>query len=480
MKKLIVSALLIAFGSVYAHAMDDAPSVSIGGSAKLGVKNSDDGDATTEDLTTVAEYDISLSSSGVTDGGLEFGASINIDGRGNNHIGGDGFQVYIGASDGSWKLQFGEDGDHAGIDVVGNIGLANADDISGATVDTSKVVPLTNEAFYKEYATGAVGGEVWKTAAVLGLINDLLGNEKEEDKYKILGTTAAGSVNIYYYDGLTTSINGTTTAATFGTPTNTVITTNYTPANDKETFELNAKKGDATAATDANNDNTGEPLEVSVVKIGNDIKFSDRDIPELKSKRTNIQLSGNIAGFEYRLSSGEGLGAGEAGWSLGAKYALNNLSFGLGLDHNKVQALSAGGSFDGNNIDFTYIRQNNTGDTLSYYVMDIEALDPVSGSAEGAGNRAVVGARSTSYTVENKYKAYGVKFGRDLGSGTSISATYSKLDNEVTSTSDTRLELNFDYSLGGGATFYVEIDKDDLESKSTDTTNIEAGVKMKF
>ena len=473
MKKLIVSALLIAFGSVYAHAMDDAPSVSIGGSAKLGVKNSDDGKADTEDLSTVAEYDISLSSSGVTDGGLEFGASINIDGRGNNHIGGDGFQVYIGASDGSWKLQFGEDGDHAGIDVVGNIGLANADDISGKTMKTIEGVSVLTNAAAKELFTNPSGdGTVWDASILLPLINASLGT-----KYTAFGAEV-NQLNLFINNGIATPIDN-------------LVGSNLDPLfaknGDNDNFQLpELVDGDtATKTAAAISATTTDAKQERDISIGTPkgVKLRRKDGMNEGSNRTNIQLSGNIAGFEYRLSSGEGIKTDkkyDAGWSFGAKYALNNLSFGLGLDHNKVQALSAGGSFDGNNIDFTYIRQNNTGDTLSYYVMDIEALDPVSGSAEGAGNRAVVGARSTSYTVENKYKAYGVKFGRDLGSGTSISATYSKLDNEVTSTSDTRLELNFDYSLGGGATFYVEIDKDDLESKSTDTTNIEAGVKMKF
>ena len=91
-------------------------------------------DPDADNLKTVTEYEVVFSSSGVTDGGLMFGASISIDedGKGDGEANGvNQASAYIGASDGSWKLTFGDN--DPGIDLVGNIGLADADEISGGS-----------------------------------------------------------------------------------------------------------------------------------------------------------------------------------------------------------------------------------------------------------------------------------------------------------------------------------------------------------
>ena len=88
----------------------------------------------------MVEYEVTFSSSGVTDRGLVFGAAISIDEEGKGAAGSNGVNeasVHIGSAEGTWKLQFGSN--DPGIDLVGNIGVANADDISGMT---KTVLPL--------------------------------------------------------------------------------------------------------------------------------------------------------------------------------------------------------------------------------------------------------------------------------------------------------------------------------------------------
>ena len=137
MKKLIsiTSALVLAGGVSYAmdeEAMDkdmmemEAPSVNLSGEAEMGFKSVDDGNDTTEDFGLIRSYKVGFSSSGVTDGGLMFGAGISII---DEHEGGDdvkavgGSNVYIGAADGTWKLKLG--GNDPGIEQAGGIGVAD-------------------------------------------------------------------------------------------------------------------------------------------------------------------------------------------------------------------------------------------------------------------------------------------------------------------------------------------------------------------
>ncbi|MDE2759471.1 MAG: hypothetical protein OXH90_04120 [Paracoccaceae bacterium] len=135
MKKLVVLALTLAFSSSMAFAMEEdamdkmmkapTPSVSVGGSGKIGIKNVDDGDDTTEDFQLVRAYKVTFDSTGTTGGGLMFGAGMSIrDDTTETNDGGPvvrGSYVFVGGADGSWKLQFGDN--DPGIDLVGGFGV---------------------------------------------------------------------------------------------------------------------------------------------------------------------------------------------------------------------------------------------------------------------------------------------------------------------------------------------------------------------
>ncbi|MCY3725451.1 MAG: hypothetical protein OXF95_02305 [Rhodobacteraceae bacterium] len=135
MKKLIVFASALALSGSMAFAMEKdamdemmeapAPSVSVGGSGKIGIKNVDD--AAETGLQLVRAYKVTFSSSGTTDGGLMFGAGMSIrDDTTETADGGPvvkGSHVFVGGADGSWKLQFG--GNDPGIDLAGGFGVAD-------------------------------------------------------------------------------------------------------------------------------------------------------------------------------------------------------------------------------------------------------------------------------------------------------------------------------------------------------------------
>ncbi len=135
MRKLIVFASAFALIGTMALAMDDdvmdemmeapAPSVTVKGSAAIGIINADDDNDDTEDFKLIREYKVAFDSSGTTDGGLLFGAGISIEDTHDDDPGNavNGSKVYVGSSDGSWKLQFG--GNDPGIDLAGGFGVAD-------------------------------------------------------------------------------------------------------------------------------------------------------------------------------------------------------------------------------------------------------------------------------------------------------------------------------------------------------------------
>ena len=148
MRRIVVFASALAlFGSmVFAmeeDAMDKemmmetpAPSVTVGGSGKIGIKNVDDSSKpNAEQFKLVRAYKVTFDSTGTTDGVLMFGAGMSIrDDTGEEDMPVvKGSYVFVGGGDGSWKLQFG--GNDPGIDLAGGFGVA--DDHFGGEDDVS-------------------------------------------------------------------------------------------------------------------------------------------------------------------------------------------------------------------------------------------------------------------------------------------------------------------------------------------------------
>ena len=160
MRKFMVFASAFVFSGSIALAMEGdamdeemmmakAPSVAVGGSGKIGIRNVDDSsEPDAEQLKLVRAYRVTFDSTGTTDGGLMFGAGMSIrDDTTESADGGPvvkGSYVFVGGADGSWKLQFG--GNDPGIDLAGGFGVADdhfggGDDatiaLSGSFGDTS-------------------------------------------------------------------------------------------------------------------------------------------------------------------------------------------------------------------------------------------------------------------------------------------------------------------------------------------------------
>ena len=147
MKKFIITILSVVLIGGVSHAMEEdttdegmvaaeeevmmeeapAPSVTLTGSADIGFKNVDqDSMPNAESIKLIRMYKVAFASQGTTDGGLVFGAGISIideqgDPADTKAVGGS--NVYIGASDETWKLKLG--GNDPGIDVAGIIGVAS-------------------------------------------------------------------------------------------------------------------------------------------------------------------------------------------------------------------------------------------------------------------------------------------------------------------------------------------------------------------
>ncbi|MCY3725838.1 MAG: hypothetical protein OXF95_04320 [Rhodobacteraceae bacterium] len=143
MRKFMIFASALALSGSMAFAMEDeAPSVAVGGSGKIGIKNVDDSSKPDdEQFKLVRAYKVTFDSTGTTDGGLMFGAGMSIrddtgesDGPGGTQAPAvKGSYVFVGGADGSWKLQFG--GNDPGIDLAGGFGVA--DDHFGGGYDAT-------------------------------------------------------------------------------------------------------------------------------------------------------------------------------------------------------------------------------------------------------------------------------------------------------------------------------------------------------
>ncbi|MDE2675103.1 MAG: hypothetical protein OXH65_08355, partial [Paracoccaceae bacterium] len=132
LQQVVLNTFTVSF-AMEKDAMDEmmeapAPSVTVGGSGKIGIRNVDDSSKPdAEQFKLVRAYKVTFDSTGTTDGGLMFGAGMSIrDDTTETKDGGPvvrGSYVFVGGGDGSWKLQFG--GNDPGIDLAGGFGVAD-------------------------------------------------------------------------------------------------------------------------------------------------------------------------------------------------------------------------------------------------------------------------------------------------------------------------------------------------------------------
>jgi len=175
-----------------------------------------------------------------------------------------------------------------------------------------------------------------------------------------------------------------------------------------------------------------------------------------------MALSGSVASVSYALTSGTG---DAQGWSFGGKYDAGIVTVGLGMNSNSVLSASVGGSVTNIGYEFIYVRQSGMTRSVA--------------AATAAGDAGLVGV--------NNWNAYGLKGSYEIGSDSDVAVKYSKLTdkngNAGGAMNATQIEVDYNYGLGGGASFFVEYDRvsetmgdDDDRSRNT----IQAGIKMSF
>ncbi|MCY4446567.1 MAG: hypothetical protein OXC02_08930 [Rhodobacteraceae bacterium] len=484
MKKLIISALLIVFGSVYAMAqdaqdtemaMEAAPSVAISGSAKMGLLH--DGA-----LSTVGEYDVKFASSGVTDGGLTFGGSITIDSRDSNSITGDGFGVYVGSADGSWKLQFGDNDE--GIATVGGFGVADPDD--GVFRNT----------------TTFVGGSVTVIPPVAEVLND-----DGVDAMLAMGDLAGGTLELIYNDDGAPTFQAPDADLDEGVSQDVqaeLIVADAVILNAEDTFTLAAADIERRIADDNSyywvytGDDDPRSTETTETEFDEELMvyrhstwLTDIDeddsitaaekrftfdvtmsrgyqaataavpptvltpaspasiVPIITTTTPNnrsIALSGTVASVSYALTAGTG---DAQGWSFGTKYDAGVVAVGFGMNSNSVLSASVGGSVTNIGYDFIYVRKSGV--------------------------------------LGNNWNALGLKVSSDLGGDSNVAVKYSKLSdkngNAGGAMNATQIEIDFGFGLGGGASLFMEYDRvsETMGMMPDESSNtIQAGIKMSF
>ncbi len=395
-----------------------APPVALSGEAKMGLKRVDDDTSTKpedDDIKTVVEYEVGFSSQGVTDSGLVFGAAISIDEAGKGDAGSNGVNeasAYIGSADGTWKLQFG--GNDPGIDLVGNIGVADADAISGMT---KTVLPL----FYTDEG------------------------DNQMKRVRLPSTVASA------YEGQTyiaTSLRG---------PLQTMFESNgaliTSPEPELSISYVKQKDVDGAIKYDLlRTRSKGTALSGTVTG-------TNMPAPP-PGGHTAMALTGTIASLSYALTASE---AGEDTWSAGVKYDAGTFYVSAGVDYNDVLTVGSGGTFAGNTVKATYVKQS--GETYNVYLTSAADLLGYHGPTWGKAQKV------------NEMEAYGVSFSRAIGSGTNVTLAYSRLTDKglkPTFVGTKQWELDFTYDLGGGASFYAGIEQAN-KSKFTGTYKAVSG-----
>ena len=528
MKKFIIitSALALAGGISYAmeeEAMDEemmmeapAPSVTLSGSAEIGIKNVDDSSKpNAETFQLIREYKVTFGSSGTTDGGLLFGAEININDTEDNdpHQSVGGASVYVGSGDGSWKVQFG--GNDPGIEQAGGIGVA--DDHFGGGEDAT--IGLE----------GSFGG------ATVRMTMSNPGNSVPAKAFTWDGSYfGSGADHSLFYSGTTrTETNGITPTktGTFEAPANAEAVKKILDATNLDhKHEMTLKRiaaacnviyTDGNLGADGKKGGTGENTDQDPNMVinphgneANEDSYTEgntyhRCSDQHLDRSDSVTVTNNLADYDAAMAK-------EDNWSVGFSYALDTISVGVGMDSSKGIALSLGTDLSGVNVTAFYgksehedvvlyraasnpiVRKQNRAETTTKAFPDTDAVDFIN-RYDGYtvdGSKSVVDIMGTR---ENT--GIGVSASMAAGEGATFSVAYSsnKLEQSAAAaansaynaTAETKLvEVDFEYALGGGATLKAGIDKKDVEAigtgamagniVSSDVTTLSASIAMSF
>ena len=427
--------------------MEEAPSIAVmvGGSAKMGIKNvSTDGSPASDGLSLIREYEVTFDSSGTTDGGLVFGASISFD--------------------------EGSSGLSAPVDAM--------TDASNPTPNTSPSTPFTNAFVARQNiwvlesdgdaAVTTVNHDnddgttpaVDITPEIAESYNDIAADGQKLRRIEITwNATGDGSVVATATEPAGFDLDGDGT----GEEENiTIAVANVT----RETVDVSVPSTDTDTDTDTNTHVTrngignasvyvgsadgswklkfGTGLDAGIYKIG-DIGVAGEGDSFYATNSHTVELSGSVGGAEYAITTNSGAEGDPANeWSAGVKYNVGTVSVGVGMDSEKGLGLSAGTDVSGVSMNMIYTKaEMGEGDMM----------------------------------MENT--AMGVSVGIAAGEDATVTLKYSTNKTEGAVMDEKKLiEADFAYDLGGGAKFNAGVDS--LDDDGSKKTTLEASLSMSF
>lgn len=452
MKKFLVILSSLALIGGVSNAMEEgsgdemmmeapAPSVTVGATAKIGVKSVDDDSmADAESMHLVREYKVTFDSSGTTDGGLMFGAGISII---DEHEGGGdvkavgGSKVYVGSADGSWKLQFG--GNDAGALLAGGVGIADdAHDRGDADFSLSGAIQgveyrLTMADPQKESDDWSLGAKYGAGAVSVGIGLD------SEEGYAIGATTdlAGLETTLYYSKSEWGQFDNVGLVSEFMAPVDTPEMITY-----KREDERDNGVGDVTHVFFNQGSNSDDVTSEIVVTYADGDSDGDGDATTNPEDRAISAITGLPSSYTFA--------AGDT--------AVWNADTGI-----------------------LTVTDDPTGTPVKYsYQIAVDEFTPAM-KKEGTKRSYEFGYQGRMDLVEDakamplayNVTSIGAKVAIPAGENAKFILGYSQQETDLAAGNasatrkDTRIEMDFEYGLGGGATFVAGIDKDDQEQVET-------------
>ncbi len=445
-----------------------APSVTLGGSAAIGIKNVDDDKMpNAESITLVRAYKVTFASSGTTDGGLMFGAGMSIrdDTGEENEPVVKGSHVYVGGGDGSWKLQFG--GNDPGALLAGGIGFAD-DRIDRGGADISLSGSMQGVEYRLTMADPQDDSNDWSVGAKFsaGQIGVGVGMDSEDGLAIGVTTDVSGLSTTIYYSSSESPVTITGEGYMAGSA---AIPARVTMGDGMGIHNERMDGDDADELIDAGGTIT---YTYEVPTEQGDAGFGTSDTKKqmiVVTRAADTETDGEI--------------------TIGAITAIT-IPGETGLTGSQFTA----------EVDGTYLILTDNAGTADDEDDDVVRRYLLLND----GGTAAVPARESTYALDaasGKWTGLGAKVAIPAGEGATVSVGYSRKKQDVSSdgmgsgsATSSRIELDFSYDLGGGATFNAGIDKDDNESlmiksdasgssfmtTSSDKTTLEAKFSFSF
>ena len=442
MKKFIVFLSSVALVGSVSYAMDEeamdeemmmeeAPSVAVmlGGSAKMGIKNVDDDASPDSDgLSLIREYEVTFDSSGTTDGGLVFGASISFD----EGASGTKTNNLSEVKNTTVEVDVNTTADVTRMYKRENVWVNEADN---SVADTSAEgyfdddgVPTVNTDTNDDNNVMMVTVTYSATPRTI-VANSAMYTNKDGESVEVSGLTPMDSDIVYMADGE-------------GTGDGTIMHT------DTDTNTVRNGIGSASVYIGSADGSWklkfGTGLDAGIYKIG-DIGIAGEDDSFYATNDHTVELSGSFGGADFAITSNVGADSDSSDeWSAGVKYNAGQFNIGVGMDSEKGMGLSVGTDVSGVALNMIYTK-----------------------AEMGEGD------------MKKENSGLGLSAGIPAGDGASVTLKYSTNETEGYGAKERQLvEADFNYDLGGGAKLNAGVEQLDIDGSKK--TTLEASISMSF